>query len=108
MDTTFKRSTGDLLGRKVAPASSDQLLTPLDPYQPAEAEELLFPCLLAAVRRHPPRVFVILTRGPLITRDLDLLQAIAARTTLRVETLRQAGIETSVAIAPILLAVPKF
>jgi len=107
-----------------------------DPYQPAESEERLFPGLLAAVRNHPPRVFVIQTRGPLIVRDLDLLQAVAARTNLRVsfsittdreqvrrifephcapigerwqaiETLQKAGIETSVAIAPILPCDPE-
>jgi DNA repair photolyase len=89
------------------------------------------PSLLEAVAEHPPRVFVIQTRGPLILRDLDLLRAAAKRTILRVsfsittdrddvrrifephcasiaerwrtvEALQSAGIETSVSLAPIL------
>ncbi len=89
------------------------------------------PDLLNAVAANPPRVFVIQTRGPLIVRDIDLLRVLAARTTLRVsfsittdsDSVRRifepgcapiserwqtvaasqsAGIETSVAIAPIL------
>ena len=102
-----------------------------DPYQPAESDERLMPALLEAVAGHPPRVFVIQTRGPLILRDIDLLRAAAKHTTIRVsfsittdrddvrrifeplcatigdrwrtvEALEAAGIETSVAIAPIL------
>jgi DNA repair photolyase len=89
------------------------------------------PDLLGAVAANPPRVFVIQTRGPLIARDIDLLRVLAAQTTLRVSfsittdsdnirrifepgcapiserwktvaALQSAGIETSVAIAPIL------
>ena len=94
------------------------------------------PGLLEAVASHPPRVFVIQTRGPLILRDIDLLQAAAIRTTIRVsfsittdredvrrifephcasieerwrtvEALQTAGIETSVAVAPILPSNPE-
>jgi DNA repair photolyase len=94
------------------------------------------PALLEAVAAHPPRVFVIQTRGPLILRDLGLLQHAATRTTIRVsfsittdrddvrrifephcasieerwrvvETLQKAGIETSVAVAPILPCDPE-
>jgi DNA repair photolyase len=134
--TTFKRNAAELLGKALRPHQAIYCSPLTDPYQPAESEERLFPGLLAAVRSHPPRVFVIQTRGPLIVRDLDLLQAVAARTSLRVsfsiatdredvrrifeplcapmeerwkaiETLQRAGIETSVAIAPILPCDPE-
>jgi hypothetical protein len=129
--TTFKRNAAGLLLDALRP---DQVIycSPLtDPYQPAEAEQRLMPDLLQAVARRSPKVFVIQTRGPLITRDLALLRSLAARTSLRVsfsittdredvrrifephcapieerwhtmETLTAAGIETSVTIAPIL------
>jgi DNA repair photolyase len=129
--TTFKRNAAELLHKALR---ADQVIycSPLtDPYQPAEAEKCLMPDLLQAVASHPPRVFVIQTRGPLIVRDLALLQSLAVRTSLRVsfsittdredvrrifephcasieerwhtvETLTAAGIETSVTIAPVL------
>jgi DNA repair photolyase len=79
----------------------------------------------------PPRVFTIQTRGPLILRDLDRLQAVSRLTTLRVSfsittnredvrrlyephcasfeqrldvvrALRDAGIETYATLAPLL------
>jgi DNA repair photolyase len=107
-----------------------------DPYQPAESHALLMPGLLEAVASHPPRVFVIQTRGPLILRDIDLLRAAAGKTLIRVsfsittdredvrrifephcapieerwrtvEALQAAGIETSVAMAPILPSNPE-
>ena len=134
--TTFKRNAAELLHQALRP---DQVIycSPLtDPYQPAEAEKLLMPGLLQAVASRPPRVFVIQTRGPLITRDLALLQSLAARTSLRVsfsittdredvrrifephcapieerwhtvKLLTAAGIETSVTIAPILPGDPE-
>jgi len=82
--TTFKSNADELLRRSLRP---DQIIycSPLvDPYQPAEAEECMMPRLLDAMITHPPRVFVIQTRGPLILRDLDRLQALARRTWLRV------------------------
>src|SRR5580698_3264751 len=129
--TTFKRNAAELLHQALRP---DQVIycSPLtDPYQPAEAEKRLMPGLLQAVHGRPPRVFVIQTRGPLITRDLALLRSLAAHTSLRVsfsittdredvrrifephcapieerwhtvEALQAAGIKTSVAMAPIL------
>jgi DNA repair photolyase len=134
--TTFKRNAAELLHQALRP---DQVIycSPLtDPYQPAEAEKCLMPGLLQAVASRPPRVFVIQTRGPLIVRDLALLQSLAAVTSLRVsfsittdrepvrrifeprcapieerwrtvETLTAAGIETSVTIAPILPCDPE-
>jgi DNA repair photolyase len=134
--TTFKSNAAELAGRGLRP---DQVIycSPLtDPYQPAESDARLMPGLLDAVANHPPRVFVIQTRGPLILRDIALLRAAALRTTVRVsfsittdredvrrifephcapieerwrtvEALQTAGIETSVAIAPILPSNPE-
>ena len=42
------------------------------------------PRLLDELIAHPPRVFAIQTRGPLILRDLERLETLAERTTLRV------------------------
>jgi DNA repair photolyase len=82
--TTFKSNAAALLDRWLRP---DQVIycSPLvDPYQPAEAEEAMMPRVLDAVIAHPPRVFVIQTRGALILRDLERLQTLARRTRLRV------------------------
>ncbi len=82
--TTFKANAADLLRKCLRP---DQIIycSPLvDPYQPAESGASLMPRLLDAVIAHPPRVFVIQTRGPLILRDLARLQALALRTRLRI------------------------
>lgn len=82
--TTFKSNAAELLRKSLRP---DQIIycSPLvDPYQPAETEECMMPRVLDAVMAHPPCVFVIQTRGPLILRDLARLQALARRTRLRV------------------------
>jgi DNA repair photolyase len=134
--TTFKLNAAELLHKALGPDQAIYCSPLTDPYQPAEAQRRLMPGLLQAVASHPPRVFVIQTRGPLITRDLALLQSLAARTSLRVgfsittdredvrrifeprcapieerwrtvETLTAAGIETSVTIAPILPCDPE-
>jgi DNA repair photolyase len=134
--TTFKRNAAELTARDLR-SNQIIYCSPLtDPYQPAEEVERLMPGLLAVVAACPPRVFVIQTRGPLIVRDLDCLVAVAAKTKLRVsfsvtthseavrrvfephcapmeerwrtiEKLQTAGIETSVAIAPILPCDPE-
>jgi DNA repair photolyase len=129
--TTIKRNAARLVRRELRSHQVIYCSPLTDPYQPAEAEACLMPDLLEAVAGNPPRVFVIQTRGPLIGRDIDLLRVLAARTTLRVSfsittdsdgvrrifepgcapiserwqtvaALQSAGIETSVAIAPIL------
>jgi DNA repair photolyase len=134
--TTFKRNAAELLRREMRSRQAIYCSPLTDPYQPAESEARLFPALLEAVADHPPAVFVIQTRGTLIVRDLDLLQAVAARTILRisfsittdhddvrrifephcaplrerwqtVEILEAAGIETSVAMAPVLPCEPE-
>lgn len=129
--TTIKRNAAQLLRRELRSHQVIYCSPLTDPYQPAETEACLMPHLLEAVAANPPRVFVIQTRGPLIVRDIDLLRVLAARTTLRVSfsittdadsvrrifepgcasicerwqtvaALQSAGIQTSVAIAPIL------
>jgi DNA repair photolyase len=134
--TTFKSNAAELARRELRPHQAIYCSPLTDPYQPAESDARLMPGLLEAVAEHPPRVFVIQTRGPLILRDIDLLRAAAKRTILRVsfsittdredvrrifephcasigerwqtvEALQAAGIETSVAIAPILPSNPE-
>jgi DNA repair photolyase len=129
--TTFKTNAAELARRGLRPQHAIYCSPLTDPYQPAESDARLMPGLLEAVAENPPRAFIIQTRGPLILRDIDLLRAAAKRTILRVsfsittdredvrrifephcapieerwrtvEALQSAGIETSVAIAPIL------
>jgi len=134
--TTFKANAAELLEKSLR---TDQIIycSPLvDPYQPAEAEECLMPRLLDAVIASPPRVFVIQNRGPLILRDLEMLQALHALTRLRisfsittdredvrrlyeplcapiperlrvVRRLRQAGLATYATLAPLLPSNPE-
>src|SRR5579864_464360 len=71
--TTFKSNAPSLLRRQLR---DDQVIycSPLvDPYQPAEETQLLMPRILDELSAHPPKVFVIQTRGTLILRDLDKL-----------------------------------
>jgi DNA repair photolyase len=129
--TTFKSNAAELLARSLRPHQVIYCSPLTDPYQPAESSRQLMPGILDAVIVSPPKVFVIQTRGPLILRDLALLTALRARTKLRisfslttdrddvrrifephcapieerwrtVQALCDAGIETSVALAPIL------
>lgn len=134
--TTFKGNAAALLARSLRP---DQVIycSPLtDPYQPAEETRRLMPEILEAVIASPPKIFVIQTRGPLILRDLRLLNALARRSTLRVsfslttdrdavrrifeprcapveerlETARalsRAGIQTSMTLSPVLPCDPE-
>ena len=82
--TTFKSNAPELLDKSLRAGQIIYCSPLVDPYQPAEAEEALMPRLLDAVIAHPPRVFVIQTRGPLILRDLEKLRALSRRTHLRV------------------------
>ena len=118
---------------------ADQVIycSPLvDPYQPAEESEQLMPRVLDELTAHPPRIFVIQTRGPLIVRDLERLLELSRRTTLRVSfslttnredvrklyephcatldcrlkairVLREAGITTFATLAPLLPCDPE-
>lgn len=134
--TTFKTNAADLLAHSLRPEHVIYCSPLTDPYQPAESTEEIMPGILEAVKTSPPKVFVIQTRGPLILRDLALLTAINARTILRVSfsvttnrdevrrvfephcatveerwrvvrALSDAGIETSVTLAPILPCDPE-
>jgi DNA repair photolyase len=134
--TTFKKNAAELARRALRPHQAIYCSPLTDPYQPAESDARLMPGLLEAVASHPPRVFVIQTRGTLILRDIDLLRAATKKTTIRVsfsittdrddvrrifephcapieerwrvvEALQAAGIETSVAVAPILPSNPE-
>ena len=82
--TTFKSNAAGLLVRSLRPAQIIYCSPLVDPYQPAEVSERAMPAILEAVIENPPRVFVLQTRGPLITRDLDLLKHLSRRTLLRV------------------------
>jgi DNA repair photolyase len=134
--TTFKSNAAELLRRTLRPQHVIYCSPLTDPYQPAEGTQLMMPGILEAVIASPPGVFVLQTRGSLILRDLALLDALNARTTLRVsfsvttnrddvrrifephcatiderwrtvQALCDAGIRTSVTMAPILPCDPK-
>ncbi|WP_427051365.1 radical SAM protein [Paenibacillus sp. TC-CSREp1] len=106
-----------------------------DPYQPAEARERITRSLLETMLLHPPDFVLVQTRSPLVTRDIDLLQQLGdrVRVSMTVETdqdhirrhftpaappiagrlhalkqLRDAGIQTQVAIAPVLPSSDQF
>jgi DNA repair photolyase len=134
--TTFKTNAAELLRRELRPGQRIYCSPLVDPYQPDEAEERLMPAILDALLETPPRVFALQTRGPLILRDLERLQGLAVRTTLRVSfsittnredvrklyephcatyaeriavlrRLREAGIETYATLAPLLPCDPE-
>ncbi|WP_339186942.1 radical SAM protein [Paenibacillus sp. FSL R5-0490] len=106
-----------------------------DPYQPAEYKECITRSLLETMLQHPPDFVLVQTRSPLVTRDIDLLQQLGnrVRVSMTVETdlddmrkhfspsappiagrlraleqLRDAGIPTQVAIAPVLPSSEQF
>jgi len=82
--TTFKSNAPHLLRCSLRPNQVIYCSPLVDPYQPAEETERMMPRLLDELIERPPRVFAVQTRGPLILRDLDRLQRLAERTTLRV------------------------
>jgi DNA repair photolyase len=82
--TTFKGNAAPLLEKQLRAEQAIYCSPMVDPYQPAEESEQLMPRILDAVLAHPPRVFVIQTRGTLILRDLAKLLELSRRTTLRV------------------------
>ena len=71
--TTVKANAPDLLTRSLRPGQIIYCSPLVDPYQPAEAVVMMMPRLLEVLVRVPPRVFVVQTRGPLVTRDINLL-----------------------------------
>ena len=74
--TTFKSNAALLLARELRPHQTIYCSPLTDPDQPAEATRQLMPAILQAVAASPPQVFVLQTRGPLLLRDLALLQVI--------------------------------
>ncbi len=82
--TTFKSNAAELLRRELRERQRIYCSPMVDPYQPAETRERMMPRILDALFKAPPLVFVLQTRGPMILRDLQQLQALARRTTLRV------------------------
>jgi DNA repair photolyase len=82
--TTFKSNAPEQLRRQLRAGQVIYCSPMVDPYQPAEESAELMPRILDELIAHPPRIFVIQTRGPLILRDLDKLAALARLTTLRV------------------------
>lgn len=82
--TTFKANAPELLDRCSLREAVIYCSPLVDPYQPVEREYELMPGLLSALLKHPPRVFTIQTRAPLIIRDLELLKQLSRLTRLRV------------------------
>ncbi|HYP08187.1 MAG TPA: radical SAM protein [Bryobacteraceae bacterium] len=82
--TTFKSNAADLLRRQLRATQRIYCSPLVDPYQPAEASESMMPGILEVVAAFPPAVFAIQTRGPLIERDLPLLEKLARVTRVRV------------------------
>jgi DNA repair photolyase len=129
-----KTNIAEVLRRELArPSWSRENVTlgaATDPYQPAEARfRLTRACILELIRSGTP--FAVITRGPLIVRDIDLLREAATRVDVSVNVsvptlddqvwrttepgtappqrrldvvrrLAAAGIDTAVAMAPIL------
>lgn len=106
-----------------------------DPYQPIEHKEQITRSLLEVIASDPPDFLLVQTRSPLVQRDIDLLLKLKhkVRVSMTVETdredilktftpsappiaarlktlhlLREAGVPTQVAIAPVLPSSEKF
>jgi DNA repair photolyase len=134
--TTFKSNAAGLLRNELRKHQRIYCSPMVDPYQPAEECERMMPRILDVLLDAPPRVFVLQTRGLLVLRDLERLQAVAQRTKLRVSfsittncedvrrlyephcapiaerldairALRDAGIETYATLAPLLPCDPE-
>lgn len=134
--TTLKTKVAQLVAHGSTPQQVIYCSPLVDPYQPAEREQPQMPDLLSAFLARPPKVLVLQTRGPLILRDVDLLQQVARKTTLRISfsittdrdevrrhyeprcesnerrlevirTLRAAGLEVYATLAPLLPCNPE-
>lgn len=82
--TTFKSNAAALLSKSLRPDQRIYCSPVVDPYQPAEEQEQAMPGLLEALLHTPPQIFTIQTRGPLIVRDIELIQELSRRTCLYV------------------------
>jgi DNA repair photolyase len=87
-----KREAGALLRRELRRPSRLRALqretvvigTATDPYQPAERRFRVTRGVLEALAEHPGLSVTIITKSPLVTRDVDLLVRIAAHSRLSV------------------------
>lgn len=83
-----KHGAPDVLLRTLDPdklAGAELVIgTATDPYQPAERRFLLTRRLLEALLRHRGLAIGLITKSPLVTRDLDVLSRLAARHELTV------------------------
>ena len=82
--TTFKSNAPALLARELRTDYTIYCSPLVDPYQPAEAEMQMMPCILDALIAKPPKIFTIQTRGPLIVRDIRKIAQLASVTDVRV------------------------
>ncbi len=82
--TTLKINAAELIARNTTRSQVIYCSPLVDPYQPAEEVRPLMPGILEALLHNAPAVFVIQTRGPLILRDIGLLQELARATKLRI------------------------
>lgn len=134
--TTIKANAPELLRKQLRPDQVIYCSPVVDPYQPSEAQQPLMPAVIEALIEHPPGLFVLQTRGPLVLRDLALWLRLAKRTRVRVSfsvttnredvrrvyeprcatfeeglavirTLNEAGIECFATLAPLLPCDPE-
>lgn len=82
--TTLKTNAAQILDKSLRSGQVIYCSPLVDPYQPAECEQPLMPGILGSAIQHPPAIFVIQTRSPLILRDAILLRRLAAVTRLRI------------------------
>ena len=125
--TTFKQNAPELLRRELRAGQVIYCSPLVDPYQPVEADVRMMPRLLDVLLDGPRGVFVVQTRGALVTRDIPLLKALNARVSFSLTTddesvrrsyephcdsldarlnaikrLREAGIRVHATLAPLL------
>jgi DNA repair photolyase len=89
-----KRNAPEVLRRTLRSGSARHLTlvqgdvlvigTATDPYQPAERRFRVTRGILEVLAEHPGMSILIITKSPLVTRDIDLLSRIARRSTLTV------------------------
>lgn len=92
----IKQNAAELLRKELRKAKAKGPVTVFmssstDPYQPAEAKELITRSLLKVMASDPPDFLLVQTRSPLVTRDIDLLLQFKdqVRVSLTIETDRE-------------------
>ncbi|MCR8643232.1 radical SAM protein [Paenibacillus sp. N1-5-1-14] len=93
---TVKEGAAEVLRKDLAKARRKGEVTifmssSTDPYQPAEYEQQVTRSLLEVMIESPPDFLFVQTRSPLVTRDIDLLQALGdrVRVSMTIETDRE-------------------